>query len=164
MPIRKTNAGWFWGSKGPFATKAKAVQVGQAAYASGYREAEMQYKAGEFIGTLLHSAVLTHIMHLRTTGDGSYAQHKALQAYYEAIPELADTVAESIQGCYQELITDYPTAYASTDANPLAYMLSLRDYVKAAREALPQDSQIQNEVDNIATLIDSTLYQLRFLA
>lgn len=38
MPIRKTDKGWYWGSKGPFATKSKALAVARAAYASGYRE------------------------------------------------------------------------------------------------------------------------------
>jgi hypothetical protein len=38
MPYRKTDQGWFWGSKGPFDTKAKAIQVARAAYASGYHE------------------------------------------------------------------------------------------------------------------------------
>jgi hypothetical protein len=28
----------------------------------------------------------------------------------------------------------------------------------------PQDSELQNEVDNIANLINSTLYKLKFLA
>jgi len=37
MPLRKTKAGWFWGSKGPFPDKAKALQVARAAYASGYK-------------------------------------------------------------------------------------------------------------------------------
>ena len=37
MPLRKTKAGWFWGSKGPFPDKAKALQVARAAYASGYQ-------------------------------------------------------------------------------------------------------------------------------
>ena len=165
MPIRKTNKGWYWGSRGPFDTKAKAVQVGQAAHASGFNEeARMNNRAGEFIGTLLHSAVLTHIMHLSVKGVGSYSQHKALQEYYEAIPGLADTVAESIQGCYGELITDYPTAYANTKLDPLAYIVKLQEYVKTTREDLPGESQIQNEIDNIATLIDSTLYKLRFLS
>jgi hypothetical protein len=36
MPIRKTQQGWYWGSKGPFLTKAKALQVARAAHASGF--------------------------------------------------------------------------------------------------------------------------------
>jgi hypothetical protein len=38
MPYRKTDKGWYWGSKGPFSTKTKAIQVAKAAYASGYKE------------------------------------------------------------------------------------------------------------------------------
>lgn len=42
MPLRKTRSGWMWGGQGPFPTKAKALQVARAAYASGYREAAFQ--------------------------------------------------------------------------------------------------------------------------
>jgi hypothetical protein len=38
MPLVHRKSGWFWGSKGPFPSKAKALQVARAAYASGYRE------------------------------------------------------------------------------------------------------------------------------
>ena len=43
MPIRKTDKGWYWGSQGPFATKAKALAVARAAYASGYKEQDAIY-------------------------------------------------------------------------------------------------------------------------
>lgn len=38
MPLVKRQSGWFWGSKGPFDSKAKALAVARAAYASGYKE------------------------------------------------------------------------------------------------------------------------------
>jgi len=38
MPLTKKQSGWFWGKNGPFDTKAKALQVARAAYASGYKE------------------------------------------------------------------------------------------------------------------------------
>ena len=38
MPIRKTEKGYYWGSKGPFPTKQKAEEVQRAAYSAGYRE------------------------------------------------------------------------------------------------------------------------------
>jgi hypothetical protein len=37
MPLVKRQSGWFWGSKGPFDTRAKALAVSRAAYASGYK-------------------------------------------------------------------------------------------------------------------------------
>jgi hypothetical protein len=38
MPLTKKQSGWYWGSQGPFDTKAKALQVARASYASGYKE------------------------------------------------------------------------------------------------------------------------------
>ena len=38
MPIVHTKKGWFWGSKGPFPNREKAVKVAQAIFASGWRE------------------------------------------------------------------------------------------------------------------------------
>jgi hypothetical protein len=35
--------------------------------------------------------------------------------------------------------------------------------VRLYRENLPQDSEIQNEIDNIATLLNQTVYKLKFL-
>jgi hypothetical protein len=37
MPLVKKQSGWYWGSQGPFDTKAKALAVSRAAYASGYK-------------------------------------------------------------------------------------------------------------------------------
>ena len=37
MPLVKRPSGWFWGSKGPFDSKAKALAVARAAYAGGYK-------------------------------------------------------------------------------------------------------------------------------
>jgi hypothetical protein len=42
-------------------------------------------------------------------------------------------------------------------------MKSLSDFVQEIRKELPQDSQLQNIVDEILALIDSTSYKLRFL-
>lgn len=116
-----------------------------------------------FIGTLLHSATLTHIKHFQVTGEGSDAAHRALADYYEGIGDLIDTVAESIQGAYDELISDYPRQYMEVTADPLEYMKALRQYVKDTRGLLPQDSEIQNEIDGISTLINRTCYRLGFL-
>ena len=38
MPYQKKSDGWYWGSRGPFATKTKAMDVARAAYASGYKD------------------------------------------------------------------------------------------------------------------------------
>lgn len=167
MPISHKPDGWYWGSKGPFPTKQKALQVGQAAHASGYKEDEQMNlnNASYFAATLLHSATVAHALHFQVTGEGSDAAHRALQAYYEEIPDLVDTVVESIQGSTQELVPLYTSAFAtiSTQISPLEYIRSLQAFVRNERKSLPQDSEIQNEVDAIATLLNSTAYRLKFL-
>jgi hypothetical protein len=161
MPISKKSDGWYWGSKGPFDTKQKAIQVGQAAHASGFKEANMDGVVGTFVSTLLHSATLTHLMHFKSK---SYSEHVALGAYYDAIPELVDGLVESIQGAYETIIDPYPAMFGNgNNDEPLAYMISLRNYVRDYRQQMPQDSEIQNEIDNVANLLNTTVYKLKFL-
>ena len=161
MPISKKSDGWYWGSKGPFDTKQKAIQVGQAAHASGFKEANMDGVIGTFVSTLLHSATLTHLMHFKSK---SYSEHVALRKYYDAIPELVDGLVESIQGAYETIIDPYPSMFGNgNNDDPLAYMISLRNYVRDYRQQMPQDSEIQNEIDNVANLLNTTVYKLKFL-
>ena len=162
MPIRHTDKGWYWGSKGPFDTKAKALQVARAAYASGYKKEQLMERTSiaEFVGTLLHSATITHFMHLQTK---SYAAHMALGAYYDEIVELVDGIAESIQGKYG-IIEGYGPTFGIPSGTPLSYMESLMEYVDRVRDDMPADSEIQNEIDAVATLINSTIYKLKFLS
>jgi hypothetical protein len=42
----------------------------------------------------------------------------------------------------------------------MQYMTAMKDFVGEARELLPQDSELQNIVDEIADLINTTLYKL----
>lgn len=158
MPIRKTDKGWYWGSKGPFASKQKAIDVGRAAYASGYREVQEMDKdtVVNFASTMLHSITCAHMLHLNT---GSYAAHIALSDYYEGIDDLIDLWIEAYQGKYG-LIEKYDNTFESHD-NPLEYMIMLNEYIADTRPALPQDSELQNIVDEMVALTDRTIYKLR---
>ena len=122
-----------------------------------------QELVGEFVGNLLHSSTVAHIMHLQAIGEGSYAKHKALSAYYNGVVDLADSVAEAIQGCELEIIKAYPKTFANSSMDALAYMESLKQFVAVNRESVSEESNVQNEIDNIVTLIDSTIYKLKFL-
>ena len=114
--------------------------------------------AATFVSVLFHSATNAHFMHLQTD---SYARHKALQEYYEGIVDLTDKWAEAYQGCYDRIPTYPADFHIATD--PVAYIKKVADFVDAARKTLPDESQLQNIVDEIADLIDSTAYKLRFL-
>jgi Tfp pilus assembly protein PilO len=39
----------------------------------------------------------------------------------------------------------------------------MKEFVEKARKELPQDTELQNIIDEIADLINTTLYKLRFL-
>ena len=54
MPIKKTNKGWYWGSKGPFNSKKKAQQVAQAAYASGYQKSFQEGNITKLIESIVY--------------------------------------------------------------------------------------------------------------
>ena len=119
----------------------------------------MSNEIGEFLLILMHSSTNTQILHRQSR---SFSEHMALGAYYEAIIPLVDTLTEAIQGL-QEKIIDYPSDYYSPAATGLEELQSLKDYVKEERNELPQETEIQNLIDEIAQLIDGTLYKLRFL-
>lgn len=116
----------------------------------------------EFVQCLLHSVTNAHILHFQTT---SYAKHMALGGFYEEIGDLVDSFVEAFQGKYG-LLTNYKAEYELPASDPVAYLTYLKDEVATLRRApnFPQDSELQNEVDTIANLINSTLYKLRFLA
>jgi DNA-binding ferritin-like protein len=111
-----------------------------------------------FAATMLHSATNTHFFHWNTD---SFSKHMALGEYYEEIVELVDDLVESYMGCYEQIKT-FPSVYHQPK-EAVKYMESLKNFVDDARKDLPQETQIQNIIDEIAQLIDSTLYKLRFL-
>lgn len=114
---------------------------------------------GEFMMVLLHAATNAHILHLQSR---KYAEHQALAGFYAELPDLVDSLVENIQGLTEELI-EYPTVYWAPDVTGLDELRQLKEYVKANRNELPTDSEIQNAVDEIASLINSTIYKLKFL-
>jgi hypothetical protein len=125
---------------------------------------EAQHKGADpvmtFVMCLLHSVTNGHILHLSTT---SYSAHKALGNFYTEIGDLVDDFVEAFQGKYG-LLTDYMDNYVVA-TEPVTYLTYLKDEVATLRKApqFPQDSELQNITDEIASLIDSTLYKLRFL-
>jgi hypothetical protein len=116
----------------------------------------------KLISYLLHSATQVHIFHLQTN---SYAEHKALNEYYDEVVDLTDGLIESFQGKY-DILKGYEN-YALNDyennAQVVKYFKALMKTVDELRVSVKNDSYLQNEIDNVVNLIASTLYKLRFL-
>lgn len=114
----------------------------------------------EFAATLMNAATTAHFLHLSTR---SYAAHKALETLYADLPDLVDSVVEQCQGKHG-IIEEYPAQEVPGSGHPVEFVQALSDFVAEKRAELPQDSEIQNAVDEICSLLDSTLYKLRFLS
>jgi hypothetical protein len=115
----------------------------------------------EMVCRLLHSQTQVHILHLQTT---SYSEHKALQKYYEGIDGLVDGIVESYQGKYG-IIKNYKTFKIEQYKNgkkTISYFERLLDIIEENRDSV-DDSYIQNQIDTVQELINSTIYKLRFL-
>jgi len=115
---------------------------------------------GLFIGTLMQSRNQAHIYHLQTN---SFAAHLALQGYYEGIIPLVDGLVESYQGRYGILRGYSMLNQIKEDDNAVLYFEGLCKFVETIRTKVPQDSFIQNEIDNVVNLLESTKYKLKFL-
>lgn len=114
----------------------------------------------KFISTLLNSREQAHIFHLQSP---SYAQHKALQKYYEDIVELIDSYVETYQGKYG-IVKGYVLATQLFEDNSVEkYFTGLSKFVDMSRKELPPDGELNNIVDEVAGLVNSTLYKLKFL-
>ena len=120
---------------------------------------------GQFISTLFASRTQAHVFHLQTTGEGSFAAHKALNDYYDEIVGITDGIVESYQGKYG-IVTGYTNValqeYQSCEGI-IMYFTVLCSYIEKSRTMLCQDTYIQNQIDEVVALINSTIYKLRFL-
>ena len=114
---------------------------------------------GEFFLKLLHAATNGHILHLQTK---SYSEHKALQKYYEELPDLVDSIIEEYQGAYQKIV-EYPNTYEAPNPDALQEVMAVRDFLAKNRAVVGDYTSIQNQVDELMSLLDSTVYKLTFL-
>jgi len=113
------------------------------------------------VSRLLDSQRQVHIFHLQTK---SFAEHKALQDYYDAIGDIVDGIVESYQGKYG-IVTGWKSVatieYQSTE-QCIGYLKTLSEETLKVYGMI-KDTYIQNQLDEVTALINSTLYKLRFL-
>ena len=116
----------------------------------------------KLVSFLFHSRTQAHVFHLQTT---SFAEHKALNDYYDDIIDLVDGLVESYQGKYGVLrgYSNYPILEYTDKNQVVTYFEALYAKVETLRQG-NQDSYIQNQIDTVIELIQSTLYKLKCLS
>jgi DNA-binding ferritin-like protein len=117
----------------------------------------------QLISTLTASRTQAHIFHWQVEGPGSYSAHKALNKYYDEILDLIDGLVEGFQGKYGIQRGYTSPATFKEDGQFITYFEALAKYVETIRTKIPQDSYIQNEIDTVVKLIETTKYKLKFL-
>jgi hypothetical protein len=115
----------------------------------------------EMVCNILHSRNQAHVFHLQTK---SYAEHIALNTYYDGVVDLFDGIVESYQGKYG-IISNFKTFKIEQYRNgkkTISYFERLLDIIEENRDSV-DDSYLQNQIDTVQELINSTIYKLRFL-
>jgi hypothetical protein len=116
-------------------------------------------KFSYFVSYLKDSFDQSVVWHHQTE---SYAVHKALNKFYDGILGLTDGLVESVSGIYDRPMhyqIDSPADYKNPE-QVVKYFKSLYKTIQEERKEIYQESWVQNQVDEIATLIAETLYLL----
>lgn len=111
------------------------------------------------IGIMFMSRTYGHTMHLKSK---SYAQHKALEEFYNEIIDLADSLIEAAQGQYG--ILDVPFVNISgSNSDPISGLQGHLKQLDAVMANCDED-YLMNLYQEIQSLYRSTLYKLINLA
>lgn len=122
----------------------------------------------ELIATLFLSREFAHRRHLAVTGPGSNAAHMALGAFYDAIVDNADKIAEAYQGrngLMDEIpYLDGPKGKKSIAATATWLEGQMHKVEDMRYDCCPKtDTAIQNLIDEAVATYLSVLYKLRNL-
>lgn len=126
---------------------------------------KLHAETAELIVEIMNAATSFHKLHLSVTGNGSYAQHIALNDLYDALPGLADTIAEGMQGAC-EVILKYPDKAPVTLTGidgAIQYIRNMIEEINELQSIMPY-SEIVNNLDLIKDVFNTAKYKLIFLS
>ena len=106
------------------------------------------------IGIMFAGRTVTHIQHLKTK---SYAEHKALNKFYDEIIDLADGLAEATQGQYGLL--DIPFVNLTVGKDSAMFLKGQLAELEKVMKCV-EDDYLMNIFQEIQKLYRSTIYKL----
>jgi DNA-binding ferritin-like protein len=127
-------------------------------------EGSLDQMMGHCLSELMNVRTSIHQLHLTITGPGSYAAHKALNKFYDAIPDLVDTLVEGYQGATEKILKfeEMTPRQLKTVEDALDYMREMYDRITKLQAKVPY-SEIVNNMDLVKDAINSAKYKLLFL-
>jgi len=114
---------------------------------------------------MLNAASSFHKLHLKITGSGSYAAHKALNEIYDALPDHADSLIEGYQGASEKLLKYTESVPRTLDdiSDAVNYLRDMYAMITKLQAKMPY-SEIVNSLDTVKDSINSAKYKLLFLS
>lgn len=128
-------------------------------YSESNGEKESESPIQELICELLEAEQQARVFHWNTS---SFAEHKAMGDFYEAIGDLVDTFVEAYMGEHGRVNAGHELEIMpyTMDA-PLTFVQSLLGYIKSdARMCCMGNSALNNILDEIQALCEKTIYLL----
>ncbi len=130
----------------------------------GLMEQEMMGETSpivEMVSKLRFSVEQTQVYHWQSQ---SLSEHKALNRYYDGIPDIVDGIVESYQGKYgiQKGYKLFEVRDYSTPEEVINFLKQLDADVEMLRQSI-KETYIQNQIDNVLQLIETTVYKLENL-
>lgn len=111
---------------------------------------------------MLNAVTSLHRLHLKVTGLGSFAAHKAID--YDAFSGHADDLVEEFQGAEEKLLdlpNTAPSELTSVEEG-LEFLRKMKDKITALQSVMPH-SEIVNLLDNAKSTVNGINYKLIFL-
>ena len=112
-----------------------------------------------FVAMAQHALTNTRQQHWRTR---SFAQHEALSEFYEKFSEKLDETVECYQG--RENLIVVPEMSFHKEADPVVMIKTMRRFLDENRDVMTSYREVQNQFDELISVMNKALYKLQFLA
>jgi len=117
----------------------------------------MKLESLNIITDLFRIRDIAHILHLQTS---SYSEHKALNEFYDSWLDLSDQYIEIYQGTYGRIKITYKETIPLNVNNSTALLNSASSLIKVLRSKHPDNTGLNNILDEFLNLINKTNYLL----
>lgn len=123
-----------------------------------YNEYKNNGNVNGFFGKLFAVRQNAHILHLSSK---SYAEHVALNEFYDKLTELMDSLIETYQGQYGLVTVEHSS---SKEKEALPFIENTAEEFAQSHELFnKKDTHLHNIIDEIVALSYKTAYKLKFL-
>jgi len=112
-----------------------------------------------FLGKLFEISATAKAIHLQQKSKNGFV-HSAMGDLYSQASDLADKIYETYAGLYGTCVISFGSK--PSDTEPLAYVKSCYSYIDSNRSIF-KESFIQNNIDEIQSLLAHTMYKLQYV-